>query len=280
MFDIFEVFKYILIGIGCILAFVVLMVVIFFIVSLAKGQRPPKRKSKSTNKKRPLIVRLFWDFPQAWVRDFFARNPDSMNIHGIYVFCGAQGSGKTIAAVEFIRRVLRQFPLIKIRSNIELAFQHGKITNWQEIVNVHNGEIGQIDFLDEIQNWFSSNESKDFPPEMLQEITQERKKHKVIVGTSQVFTRMAKPLREQTTYLCLPTTFFGCLTVVRVYKPELDDTGKMISKKFVRMYCFVHDDDLRQSYNTWERVERLTMKGFKSAVERSAMYGEVVRTDK
>ena len=89
----------------------------------------------------------------------------------------------------------------------------------------------------------SISSPKNFPPDMLQEVTQERKKHKVIVGTSQVFTRLAKPLREQTTYLCEPHTFFGCFTVCLIFTPELKDDGTLLKKKFYRMFCFVHDDE-------------------------------------
>lgn len=211
---------------------------------------------------------LFYDLPKAIARDFFQRNPDSMNIHGLFMFCGPQGSGKTISALYFIRNMLQKFPLIKVRTNISVNFQHGQITHWQDIINVHNGEIGQIDFLDEMQNWFCSNESKNFPLDMLQEITQERKRHKVIIGTSQVFTRSAKPLREQTIYLCEPHTIANCFTLCLIFKPVLKDDGTLLKKKFYRMFCFVHDDDLRNCYNTYERVERLANKGYQSINER------------
>ena len=72
-----------------------------------------------------------------------------MDIHGLYMFCGSQGSGKTISAIYFIRIMLQKFPLIKVRSNISISFQHGQITHWKQLINVHNGEIGQIDFLDD-----------------------------------------------------------------------------------------------------------------------------------
>ncbi len=269
MFDFIDNF-FKVVGI-CVLSFfglIFLMTFIMIAVGLIKGQKIPKRKQKSNYKKRNILIRIFYDLPKAKARDFFQRNPDSMDIHGLFMFCGRQGAGKTIAAIYFIRAMLQKFPLIKIRSNISIDFQHGKITSWEQIINVHNGEIGQIDFLDETQNWFSSNESKNFPPDMLQEITQERKKHKVIVGTSQVFTRLAKPFREQTTYLCEPHTIAGCFTVCFVFRPVLKDDGTLLKKKFLRMFCFVHDDELRNCYDTYERVERLANKGFKSVSER------------
>ena len=59
--------------------------------------------------------------------------------------------------------------------------------------------FGVICCLDEMQNWFSSNQSRDFPPEMLQVITQNRKNRRVIFGTAQTFNRLSKPIREQAT---------------------------------------------------------------------------------
>lgn len=262
------VLKIVLLSVLAIVVLIILLCVVHIIIGLFKGNKIPKRTKKSNYKKRNIFLKIFYDLPRSKARDFFQRNPDSMGIHGLYMFCGSQGSGKTIAAVYFMREILQKYPLVKLRSNISIDFQHGQITHWRQIVDVHNGDIGQIDFLDEIQNWFSSNESKNFPVEMLTEITQERKKHKVIIGTSQVFTRMAKPLREQTTYLCLPKTFLGCFTVCPIFKPELDDDGKMVKKKFVRCFCFAHDDDLRNSYDTYERVARLSSKGFQSISER------------
>ncbi len=264
----FDIIKYIFIGIFAFVLFIMFLCAVHIFIGILKGKKLPKRKVKSNFKKRNILLRLFYDLPKAKARDFFQRNPDSMNIHGLFMFCGRQGSGKTMAAIYLIRAMLQKFPLIKVRSNISIDFQHGKITSWEDIINVHNGEIGQIDFLDETQNWFSSNESRNFPPDMLQEITQERKKHKVIVGTSQVFTRLAKPLREQTTYLCEPRTIAGCFTICFIYEPVLNDDGELIKKRFLRVFCFVHDDELRNCYDTYERVERLASKGYKPLSER------------
>lgn len=254
-----------------IITLVYFMAFVWIIIYLCRGKKIPRKTQKSKYRKRSFLVRVFFDFPRALARDFYSRNPDAMKIHGIYMFCGEQGSGKTIAAIQFLRENLMKHPKIKIKSNISIDFQHGKIEHWQQILNSNNGSIGEIDFIDEVQNWFSSNESKNFPMEMLTEVTQQRKQHKVIVGTSQVFTRMSKPLREQTKFLCLPTTIAGCLTVVRVYKPVLDDTGTMISKKFCKMYFFVHDQELRECYDTFEKVERLSVKGFQSAIDRGTI---------
>lgn len=252
---------------GCCAVFAALMYFLYFvniIILRIKGTKFPKRKTKSEYRKRNVLLQIFYDLPRALARDYMNRNPDAMNIHGCFFLCGAQGSGKTAAAVHFLRTMLKKYPLIQVRSNISVSFQHGIIKHWSQLVDVHNGEIGQIDFIDELQNWFSSADSKNFDPAVLEEITQERKRHKVILGTSQVFTRLAKPLREQCTYMLLPHTFFGCFTVVLVFKPELDDKGNLVKKHFLKIYSFVHDYELRKSYDTFEKVSRYGSIGFKS----------------
>lgn len=270
-FNFFTVLKVIFYVLLALIAVIFLMSLIFFVVSLFKKKKIPKRSVKSIYKKRNILLKIFWDLPKSLVNDFFDRDPDAMNIKGLFMICGEQGSGKTLTAVHLLRTMLQKYPKIRILSNTPITFQHGSITDWTQIINSNNGTIGEIDFLDEIQNWFSSNESKNFPIEMLAEITQQRKQHKAIIGTSQVFTRISKPLREQTRYLLLPVTLFGCFTIVRVYKPVVNDEGKMEKKKFCKVYCFVHDSELRDCYDTYAKIERLSSKGFQSATERGAI---------
>lgn len=62
-------------------------------------------------------------------------------------------------------------------------------------------------------------------------------------------------------------TLFGCLTIVRVYKPKVKDDGTVDKKVLRRVYFFVHDDELRNAYDTYEKIKRLTMKGYKSRSE-------------
>lgn len=243
----------------------VMLLLNFLYRFIFKREKLPKRSKKRVyhyvDKFNPVKL-LFWDFPQRLIKDFFSRDPDSFDTYGVHVFAGEQGSGKSIAAVHFIKMIMERNPCCKVASNINLDFQHSVIHDWTDILQTSNGSDGQVIFLDEIQNWFSSNESKNFPPEMLTEITQQRKQRKIVVGTSQVFTRISKPIREQITLLYKPMTIVGCLTVVRVYKVDLNDDGTVKKMKRRRWYAFVHDDELRNCYDTYEKVERLSVKGF------------------
>ena len=231
-----------------------------------KKMKIPKRKVPlpvpKYSKKTKWIKMIFWDFPKRIILDRLTFNPDRFNTYGIHIFCGEQGSGKSIAAVHFLKCIKEKNPLCKIGSNIDIDIMDSSIEDLTDIIGVNNGELGQVLFIDELQNWFSSMESKNFPPEMLTEITQQRKQAKCIVGTSQVFTRLSKPIREQITLLYKPTTIAGALTIVRVFQCHVDQEGNLENQKCIKIYGFVHDDELRTAYDTYNKVERLINKGF------------------
>lgn len=170
-----------------------------------------------------------------------------------------------------MNRWKKQYPFLKIYTNLDYKYEDGAITHWKDLLSDErsNGKYGVVNVIDEIQSWFSSLQSKDFPPEMLGEISQQRKQRKCIVGTAQVFGRVAKPIREQTTYVYLPFTIAGCLTVVRVSKPIYYDEQTFTFKKFIKTYFFVHTPKLRNAFDTYKRIERYTNEGFKSDIERN-----------
>ncbi len=254
------------------------MCLFFTIKFLVQGKRLPKRKYVSTYKGRSFIKRLLWDFPERFVKDMFERDPDQFPIDGLHLFAGEQGSGKSIASVEFLLRMKKLYPNCRVRSNIDLSFQDGKINGWEDIVFDNNGTFGDLTYIDEIQNWFNSADSRKFPPEMIQEICQLRKQIKVIIGTSQVFARVAKPIREQVKVLYKPITVFGCLTIVRCYKPLVKQDGSIDKLRRINTYFFVHNDELRSAYDTYEKVQRLARRGFLPESERISADKQVETT--
>lgn len=232
-----------------------------------QGYKIKQREHLSTYHKRSFLKRIFWDFPDRFVKDRLTLNPDAFPHNGLIMVCGEQGSGKSLCIVHLLLALKQMFPQLMILSNIYLSFQDGTIEGPDDIIFTNNGEYGCVKFIDEIQNWFNSNESANFPPEMLQEVCQQRKQYSLIVGSAQKFNRISKPIREQTSYLLLPMTICGCLTIVRVYKPNVDPNGEVKNKRRIKTYFFVHDDVIRNAYNTFEKVKRLSMKGWKPRTE-------------
>ncbi len=261
-----DIFGFIYIVILIIFGPIFLSIGFHYVVALIKGKRRIKFVGE-VPKRTNLFKTLLWDFPKKYVEDLFKKDPNNLDLYGVHIWCGEQGSGKSVGVVEWLLYLKKRYPHLKIRSNIDLTFQDGKITSWKDLILCNNGEKGQIEFLDEIQNWFSSNESKNFPVEMLQEITQQRKQRKIVAGTVQAFQRTAKPIREQTTFLYYPFTVGGCLTFVRVYKPKLDEEGRVSKMSLRRIYWFTHTDEIRNSYDTYHKVERLSVVGFQPRSE-------------
>ena len=232
-----------------------------------KGHTRPKNGTPP--KKRAFFKRICIDFPRRLVSDIYARQDYAFDISGLHLIVGEQGSGKTIALVYILMRLKLMYPKIKIRTNMCYKHEDGKIKNWRDLVFKNNGIYGEVDVIDEIQNWFNSLQSKDFPPEMFGEITQQRKQRKCIFGTSQVWQRVGKPIREQCAYVYKPVTFFGCLTFVRVYKPKVDDEGGLSALKFRKMFFFVQNDAIRDSFDTFHKIQVQSLAGYKNNAERA-----------
>lgn len=137
----------------------------------------------------------------AYNKEFNRLHPDYFRPDGIIIFTGPQGSGKTLSAVKYVTKLHEMYPLATIISNMTLTYIDtlpfiGFDQSLKEYPS--NGEFGTILLIDEIQTEFSSLESKNVSPSELAAISQQRKRRVHIVGTAQLWTRIAKPFREQT----------------------------------------------------------------------------------
>lgn len=245
-------------------AFLVFEVIIYFINYLifrARGLKNNDGYTKFVRPKNPL-VEIFWTLPRQMAYDAITSAPGYFRPQGLIIFCGRQGSGKTIAMTEYLIRLKKQYPLSKLMTNYGFTSQDNELADWKQLLNYKNGIYGVIIGMDELQNWFSSLASKDFPPQMLEVITQNRKNRRIILGTSQTFNRLAKPLREQATEVRDCRTFFGCLTLVNRKYAMLDSDGNVKSWTPCGWYFFVHNKEIRESYDTYRIIETLSAKGF------------------
>lgn len=79
----------------------------------------------------------------------FARNnPHYFYPAGIWVFCGPQGSGKTLSAVKCLKKMAAEYPKAKIVSNLEIkGFEDREIipfTDYSQLTTMSNGTDGLI----------------------------------------------------------------------------------------------------------------------------------------
>lgn len=253
-------------------ALIILIAIFSFLISvnivvgLAKGKRF-KKGQHNIVKKKSFFRRIFIDFPKRFTDDLFDKDPEFFKYQGLIIFEGRQGSGKTMSMVEFIKRMQEEYPLAKTTTNFGLKSQNKELKDWRMLIDYKNDKQGVIVGMDELQNWFSSNDSKNFPPEMLGIVTQNRKNRRIILGTSQNFYLLAKAIRSQATEVRRCSTFFGCLTVVKRVEPILDSEGNVQEWKNRGMYFFVHSKELREAYDTYKVIENLRKSGFKEQTQ-------------
>lgn len=258
---IFSVLKIPLFFIGVLIGIFALCVCINIVRSLLAGKRF-KKGNHVRLKKIGFFRRLLILAPRQYVADLLDRDPEFFKYQGCVCFTGRQGMGKTIAMVHQTLQYQLEYPKVKVISNCGYAKQDAELKHWRQLMDYKNDIQGVVVQMDEMQNWFSSNQSKNFPPEMLEVICQNRKNRRIILGTAQVFVRLAKPLREQVTEVRRCSTFLGCITFVHRVRPELDSDGNVTKWKHIGFYFFVHTPEIRQAYDTYRVIESLAKSGF------------------
>lgn len=211
-----------------------------------------------------LLMTLFY-----FVKDI--RQPRGFDEFGLTMYCGRQGAGKTVAMTEYLIRMKQKYPNALILTNYNFVGQDMPMTDWKDFFNVRNGTDGVIFAIDEIQNEFSSTAWKNFPESLLSEITQQRKQRVKIVASSQVFTRVVKPLREQCNEVVECRTFLKRWTFMKCFDAvEYNDAIDSITlkKKRTRLWTksFVQDAYLREMYDTYEKIKKMAHTKYERTV--------------
>lgn len=256
-----SIFKIPFIAVFIFIGYYIAAVFFWYFVRWFKGDRV-QRGSVRRIKPRSVIIRLLWDAPRRYVDDLYKRQPDFFQPQGMIIFTGRQGNGKTTALMQYAIDLLDTYPKAKCLSNTKFAYQDEKLVHWKQLVDYKNEHKGIVVIMDELQNWFGSNQSRNFPPEMLGVITQNRKNRRVILGTAQNFYLLAKAIRSQCTEIRQCVTLAGVLTIVIKREPIIDNDGDVKDLKYRGMYFFVHSERLRNSYDTWSVVDALSSSGF------------------
>lgn len=213
------------------------------------------------------------DFLQSWKykKEFRAEHPEYFDPDGILVFCGPQGAGKTLSAVQYVIKLAQRYPQMMLVSNVSIAddvlngVRHYPYTGLHDLSKYNNGYAGVVFLIDEIQIEFNSLESKNIDPVVITEIAQQRKQRKHIVGTSQVFNRIAKPFREQFKYAVMCKNVAGFLQINSLVRGEdclVDDQGTVKTEKVKRFFWF-HSPVVYRSYDTYAKIIRTNSVGYK-----------------
>lgn len=223
-----------------------------------------------------------------WIKDLLHSDHRYFNGFGFWLFCGLGGSGKTLSIVEYLDRMSRRYPYTMIYTNFKCDVANGYIDDWQNILDLENYSLRRCDLetfqktaecnrfcygghyyekvhygiifgFDEIHLTFASQRWENAPDNVLEYISQQRKLHKQIVASSQVFTRVDKKLREQTNFVVECKTIFGGRWVFNRYfnTPEYLANDEKMDKgtrkrRRAKRYSFVATDRLRDLYDTFQ----------------------------
>lgn len=209
-------------------------------------------------KPRLIIDKIGYDI------EFEKAHPEYFHPDGFICFTGAQGSGKTLTAVQYIHKLVQRYPDVMLVTNCHVNFPdwHGtqlKYEGYKQIQGLDNGYAGIILFLDEIQAEFNSLESAKIDPAWFSVICQQRKRRLHVVGTAQLFSRISKPWREQFTACIKCRGWFDFVqvnSVVSLDDVEEDESGNVISESVSMTKFWFRDPAIYDMYDTWERVER------------------------
>ncbi len=196
--------------------------------------------------------------------DFNRNNPDYFHPCGLVAFVGPQGSGKSLSAVNYVQNLLERYPKALIVSNLELKFLPKNYKNYREFKNADdffkykNGEYGIIFLIDEIQLYFNSLDSKNINIEVINFISQQRKQRVHIVATSQVFGRMAKPLREQFDTVIVCKKYFNFIERLMIIdRDSIDDdtsTGTNLNARVKKSIWNFYSPKMFELYDTYKVI--------------------------
>lgn len=205
--------------------------------------------------------------------EFRRQHPEYFDPEGLLIFCGPQGSGKTLSAVQYCKKILDRYPCCKFVTNVEISgipesIEVIEYDGLDSLFNVSNGYAGVLYLIDEIHLEFNSLESKNMSIEEMTEFAQQRKQRKHIVGTSQVFMRLAKPLREQIRSVVLCKNYFGLIQRNQLIDgtTATENNGKL-ECTVLGNYWWVHSPELYACYDTYAKMKRYKKewKGRKNA---------------
>ena len=202
---------------------------------------------------------------------FYAKkDPDLFRPSGIVVFSGAQGSGKTLNLISTLRDIKKRYPKCKVFSNIKLnGIDYHEFTGPECFSDEEsNGKYGTVYVIDEIHTLWSSLDSKNMSGDLLTIWSQNRKNIRLILATSQRWTRVAKPIREQATYVVeckrpFARIFFRYRVIDASY---YDDDGKLAvgtdeEKEVISHWSFyIPSNEVLNMYDTMEIVRKVKKK--------------------
>lgn len=200
------------------------------------------------------------------VRAAMLRVTDGFPYGGQWIFSGVQRSGKTLLLMHLVKQIVEQCPKVMIVSNISIfGVPCIPYSGPEDFDKYNNGKDGIIFILDEIQTLYSSMESKDMPLSLITVWSQSSKNRRLILGTTQRYSRAAKAIREQTTfhYECRRPVGLVFYRYRVLDGANYDDNGQYMvpqGEEMPRFRFYIPGMKTMLMYNTLETVKRENFK--------------------
>lgn len=196
------------------------------------------------------------------VRARLLKDDEGFPYAGMWLFTGSQGSGKTLLLMHMVKQIHEQYPDALIVSNISIfGIPCIPYQGIEDFDKYQNGSKGVIFVIDEIHILFNALESAKMPLSTMQVWAQNRKNRRLILGTTQRFTRAAKGVREQTTwhYECRRPLLWVFYRYKVLDGAKYNDEGKYEldeDEKPPAFNIYVPKLSVMTMYNTLEVVKR------------------------
>ena len=181
---------------------------------------------------------------------------------GIDIYCGRQGSGKTVSMVDRLDHFRRLYPKCLIFTNFGYKYETGPLYDWKQLLEIKNGSDGVVFAIDEIHNEFDLYDAKGFNTDLLRLISMQRKQHIKILGTAQVYSDVNIKLRRQTFTVVDCYTIFKRWTFQKAfdaveYNRVVDNPDGKAKLQRIWRKNLVQNKQFRESFDTDLVIENM-----------------------
>lgn len=120
--------------------------------------------------------------------------PNKLEFRKFHMYTGRRGSGKTLSLTDALTELRNKYgDSILIATNYGYTLQDFHLTHFSQIMDDYEKPI--VFAIDEIQNQFDARRWAEFPSDLFEEITQSRKKQKMLISAAQYYEMVDKKIR-------------------------------------------------------------------------------------
>lgn len=210
----------------------------------------------------------------------YLRQWKNFDLYGIDMFVGMFGSGKSLSMTHRARQIYKQYGnSVRFVSNYKLyGIPYVPLVNFNQLLELdedleNSGIVGTVVLIDEIEDVLSHRNYSNFPLQLLNVLTQQRKKKVYIMCTAQRFFMVDKIFRSITTHVidCSKFWRFARLKYYDAWDYENAMNSQLLGS-ISTSWWFVRNKDY-SCYDTEQMISENMSKDFLSNEEHLARIG-------